>query len=280
MSNQRTIYASYLHSCLYHNRPFVLAPNSTLNQKLNINKDVDIPPGVTPSLLYFGVGNGGHRPVSSTIPTFESIPHRAWDAAMYNQVPLVLRETNNDLSPTQRARYALRKLENINGVEYYAYYLKILDLGDTVPTMKHTINENGTLTTNDFIPSNDNLNPVPPVLLADGTNPTEAEEVHVDTLTKITFDRFDRDEFVEVARILYNDPTAAIITELALCSAAQRQLSIDVDGSADNMLEGVGVQINYFVDVIEFVHKSNEGFELTLDLGGADPMIVEANGSP
>lgn len=278
MSVQRTIFATYLQNCLYQARPFVLADNSTLNTKLNIHKDVDIPPGQTPALGYYAIGNGGHSMSVGGNGLAISVPkiHRATDAALYNQIPFVLRETNDDLSTSEQTQYGLRKEETHNGTNYYAYYLKRLDLSTTVPTMKYSINDEGVITTSDFVPSNDNLNPVPPELMADGSNPTSAEYVHVESLTTVAFTQKDRDELMDVARILYGDEKYALISEIALCSGVDRQLSVPAHGGGNqNMNEAIGVQANYFIQLFRQLEYDNRGFDMTLNLGGTDPMIVE-----
>lgn len=278
MSVQRTIYATYLQNCLYQDLLFVLSDNSTLNAKLNIHKDVDIPPGVTPRLKYWAIGNGGHNMTVAGNGLAISIPkvHRATDAALYNQIPFVLRESNDDLSTAEQALYGLRRQETHGGVDYWAYYLKRLDFSDTVPTMKYSINDAGVITTNEFVPTNDNLNPEPPTLLADGSNPTEAEYVHVEALTTVQFTQKDRDELMEVARILYGDEKYALISEIALCSGVDRQLSVPAQGGGTQSFnEAIAVQCNHFVQLFRQLEYDNRGFDITLNLGGTDPMVVE-----
>ena len=278
MSVQRTIYATYLQNCLYQDRPFTLAPNSTLNTKLNIHKDVDITPGTTPRLKYYAIGNGGHTMSVGGNGLAISVPkiHRATDAALYNQIPFVLREENDDLTTLEQASYGLRRKETHGGVDYWAYYLKRLDFSTTVPTMKYSINDAGVITTNEFVPTNDNLNPEPPILIADGTNPTEAEYVHVEALTTVEFTQQDRDELMEVARILYGDEKYALISEIALCSGVDRQLSVDAQGGGTQSFnEAVGVQVNHFIQLFRQLEYDNRGFDMTLNLGGTDPMVVE-----
>lgn len=278
MSVQRTIYATYLQNCLYQDRPFVLAPNSTLNTKLNIHKDVDAPPGVTPRLMYYAIGNGGHTMSIGGNGLAISVPkiHRATDAALYNQIPFVLREDNDDLPTLEQSKYGLRRKETHGGVDYWAYYLKRLDFSSTVPTMKYSINDAGVITTNEFLPTNDNLNPEPPVLLADGSNPTEAEYVHVEALTTVQFTQQDRDELMEVARILYGDEKYALISEIALCSGVDRQLTVPAQGGGTQSFnEAVSVQVNHFIQLFRQLEYDNRGFDMTLNLGGTDPMVVE-----
>lgn len=277
MSVQRTALATYVQNCLYQNLPVVIEEFTTINERLNINQDIDIPPGQTPAMGWYIIGNGGHRVVSGgPIDITVAKVHRATDYALYNQVPFVMRRLNNDLSAAQRTNYALREVKEFNGEDWVFYWAKKIDLSQTVPTTKKTTIVNGVSDTDIFIPTNSNIYPEPPQLLADGSNPTDAESVHVDALTELLFDRFDRDEFINVAEQLYGDEKYAKISEMGILHGVSRQLSVPVNGGGtEPMSELISGQIAYHVGIDRNLLLDNEGFKVTLNLGGTDPMIVE-----
>ena len=278
MSVQRTIFGQYLQTCQYLDLPFTFNKLTTLNTKLEVFGDLDIPPNSVPKLRYLAIGNGGHTVVTKAggMVTFRRLPHRARHAALYNQLPFVMREINNDLSSEDRARYALRKRETHNGVEYFAYYLKRLTLTEVEPSIQYSVTENGVTTTDTYVPTNADINPEPPAFVADGTNVTRAEEMYTEALITVNFNQRDRDEFMEVVRILYNDEDVSMISELALCSAVDRQVTGDggVAGNV-NYNEAIAVQVNHHIQVFRSLKEDNNGFTIRINVGASDPMLIE-----
>jgi hypothetical protein len=271
-----TIYGSYLQSVTYQQRPFVLMPKTTLNEHLDIIKDLEIPPNVYPKPHYIAIGQGGHRNVNDgDIESTEDVIHRSTDSVLYKQAPFVLRELNDDLDDARRQRYALRKIENYNGIDYIAYYLRRLDFNQTDTVMKLIVTNNGNVTEDIFVPSNDNMNPIPPVVIADGTNDTNSKQVVVESLTDFVFDAFDRDEFVNAIRIRTGKENMAIISEIALCSGIDKQHTGPVDGGSVQYDEVQACQINYFISARNYLHIDTQGFSKTLNIGGSDPLYVE-----
>lgn len=278
MSVQRTYLGQYLQNCMYLKRPFRLNKLTTLNTKHEIYADLDLPPDIMPSPLYFSIGDGGHKAVikSGGKSTFRRLPHRSRHVAMYNQLPFILREINNDLISTERAKYALRKRVTIDGVDYFAYYLKRLDLTAVEPVTMYDVTENGVTTSKVFVPSNADLNPEPPEFVADGTNITRAEEIYTESLVTINFSQLDRDEFMDVVRILYKDEDISIISEMAICSAFDRQVTGDNgSGGEVSYMEAIGVQINHHIQVFRSMKEDDQGFVVKINIGASDPMLVE-----
>lgn len=278
MAGQRTHMAQYLQSVLYLRRPFILNPITTLNTKLGVHPDLQIPPDQYPEPKFLAIGDGGHRLVTKAggRPVLNNIPHRARHSALYNQLPFVLREVNADLSAAQRSGYALRKRITVGSQEYYAYYLKRLNLNAVETSTKHVVTESGSNTVVTFVPTNNDLNPEPPAYVADGTNVTRAEYLVTETPIQIVFTAADRDEFMNVARILYNDEDMAIISEMALVSGADRQVTGQgSDGQSINYMECAAAQINHFFQTKRFLKDDTQGFVLDVGIGGEDPMLVE-----
>ncbi len=126
----RTVYGSALQTAKQLGLPYDVKANSTLNEKFGILSSVSLASDDIPNMRYFVIGNGGHQMTigANNIAKPEPIQHLATDAALYNQIPFVLREPENDLSPSERLKYALRRSETHQGRPYYAYYLRRLDL--------------------------------------------------------------------------------------------------------------------------------------------------------
>lgn len=100
--------------------PYAPAPNTTLNEKLDIFPNLDIKDKL-PTLSYIGIGNGGNNVVYNVLKTSE---HEVKDASLFNQVPFLIIEKTRDLTIQERSEYRLRKETVINGIEYVEYYLK------------------------------------------------------------------------------------------------------------------------------------------------------------
>src|SRR5690606_18437856 len=136
-----------LQTCMLSGLPFVVKPNTTLNERFDIESGTLPANGVLPTLHYMGIGNGGHKMVvgAGGMSKPEPIQHLATDASAFNPIPFVIREPINDLTPAERANYALRKETIINGTAYVSYYLRRIDLSGILPTMEHrVIQEDGT----------------------------------------------------------------------------------------------------------------------------------------
>src|ERR1035437_4515235 len=129
----RTIYSGDLQNSLLLGIPYATKKYSTLNEFLGIAADVSLATTDTPKMRYAAIGNGGHKMVvgSNGIAKIEPIQHTTTDAALYNQIPFVLRAIGNDLSLADQANYGLKKRITVGvgaaSADYYAYYLKRLD---------------------------------------------------------------------------------------------------------------------------------------------------------
>src|SRR5574343_1642511 len=166
----RTIYGAALQTAQLLNLPHVIPPHSTLNEKFNINAAMTIPDTEIPHIRYVGIGNGGHRVVvgSNNISYNQPIQHLPRHAGLYNQLPFVLRPITNDLTPQERNKYRLRTILQHGGVSYAAYYLKTIDLTNSVVDMEYYTVENGITTSSTFAPNSSDLNPTPPDLSSTG----------------------------------------------------------------------------------------------------------------
>lgn len=274
----RTIYGNYLQSCLFSARDFILREYSTLNEKLGILKDVDPGRNSPPSLGYVAWGNRGHtlKVGADGIPYPDTVPHRATDAALYNQLPFVLRSVDNDIAPAVRANYALRRLEVHDGVQYIAYYLRRLDKSKMVPTMYYTQVSNNQENKVQFLPSASNLNPTPPVIDNEGTNLISADYVSVESILTLLFSEQELTEMINVAKIIYKKEQLAMMTEVALCTGVDRMISIPATGNqpAANFQEAIAVQIAAHAAVnYSLLHVRRE-LAVEIDVGSIEPLFA------
>ena len=191
----------------------------------------------------------------------------------------MLRPVNNDLTTTERARYALRRVEQHNGVQYAAYYLKRIDLGQVVPQMLYKVVANGNETTTPFTPTAANLNPTPPNVDGSGQWIVSGDYVIAKAVLELSMTANDANELANVARILYGDDGYAIISEIALCHGVDKIVNVSAGNSSFNMLEAIGVQIASHIPSFYSMKFSSEGVRISMNVGASEPMwnIVLAN---
>lgn len=274
----RSVYGAHLQTCLLLGAKLLLPASSTLNEKLGIQPDTLIPQDIYPHMRYAVIGNGGHKMImgSNQISKPEPVQHRATDASLFNQLPFVLREINNDLSIGERAGYGLRRLEDHDGVPYIAYYLKRLDYQNVAAQLDYKTVNNGVTVTTPFVPNNSNLNPVPPDLTSSGVNVTTGD--YISATAKVPFKLTESEvvEILNVSKILYGDDGYAIISEIGLCSGVDKVVSVasGTSGSNINFNEVIGTQIVSFINGFFSMKFSNSGIDVLFDCGNTEALGV------
>ncbi len=202
--------------------------NSTLNYKYGVNPDTL--PVEAPKIAYFGMGIRGMKnlddnlsapyvPLSSNMDLFEPIPFRVVPA-------------DADLDPIERSNYRIRVLRQIEGQDYFCYYLKkLVILDNAVKILDTEIATGNEVEIDEFDPNN--LTPTPFHTTAEGNITAEHElSVALDTELHLT-----GEEVVESINILYaGNLLKARISELAIYSGEDA----DVAGP-----DGVGGTLTY-----------------------------------
>jgi hypothetical protein len=272
----RTIYGSALQTYLLTGRTFSRKANSTLNEKFNIQKDTLPNSTSTPTLGYYAIGNGGHTWSAGAggIGKPDPLQHIATDAANFNHIPFVLRTLDNDLTALERARYALRRIETIDGVQYAAYYLKRIDYtGVTVDMQLKTI-ANGVTTVSTFTPDSSNLNPTPQQLSSTGVNSTDGTYACATAKIDLSLDQDDCTELLNVAKIKYGDDSYAIISEVGLVSGVDQMVQASGQGNSTFQFnEAIAAQLISFINAFYPVKYLNTGIDIVLDVGATEPLF-------
>lgn len=277
----RSVYGSSLQTKMLMDLPYVMVPNTTLNERFGIQADIPPQEGQMPHLKYFCIGNGGHRNRTGAdgVPYTTPINHKASDAALFNPLPFVLRAVNDDLSPARRQQYALRREEEHGGQRYYAYYLKRLDLSAVNAVMHITTVQDGVETTLPFQPTNSNLYPEPPETPPEGVLPTNGNYLTTSAIMEVLFNAQDVEELIAVAEILYDNQYMAVVSEIGLCSGVDRQITAPGPGNTNfEFNEAIAVQICSFITAYYSMAYANEGFDFHVELGATEPLLGEEEG--
>ena len=270
----RTAYGSELQSVQFSQLPFDMKQYTTLNEALTIEAGVPPDAGVIPSVKYYAIGNGGHSfQTASGIPFIQPEAHDPRDAGLFSQLPFVLAPVAQDITPTQQANYALRKQVTYNGNDYYAYYLRRLDLTNTAVALQLASINNGVTTTTEFVPTAANLHPTPPSLSNQGSNPVTSTFVQASALIPFTLSQWECQQLLNVASIIYGNENLAIISEIGLCSGVDKNISIGTGGTFN---EAIAVQIVAHIPAFHAIPFTATGLTGTMDLGTNEPATTQS----
>lgn len=271
----RTIHGAYLQTVQLLGLPFIVKPNSTLNEKFQVHSDVNLGDTDMPRMRYIAIGNGGHAFNTSAdgIPTPSSVQHLPRHGSLYNHLPFILRPLSDDLTAVERSKYRMRKIEEINGVRYAAYYLKTIDVSQTLPQIELRDITNGVITSVPFEPTITDLNPLPPNFINNGIVTTTGTYIAATAKVPFTMDEWEVNEFASACNIKYGDDRYAIISEIALCSGIDRPVSGEFNNVVSGYIDVVVAQVVSFLNVFYTAKFSNNGIDVMFDVGSVEPLL-------
>lgn len=275
----RTIWGAELQTAQLLKKSYTPRQSTTLNEKFNIVADALPQNDVWPTLKYMAVGVGGRQLAAGAEGIIKTtpIPHLPTHAAMYRQVPFVLRRTTQDLTAEQRANYALRREETHNGISYYAYYLRRIDLTNSGTSLFRTSKVNGVETTVPYVPNNSNLNPTVPELPSSGAvqTLTDGDYVSVSAMLTLSLTPFDVVELIEVAKVLFGSEDYAVISEIGLVTGIDRTVNVTGTGGVQiSFNEAVHAQISTFISADNSLTNATDGLELLVDVGATESLLT------
>lgn len=271
----RTAQAAKLQTSQFLNIPHVLDANTTLNEKFNIQTNVSLSDTDKIGLKYIGIGNAGHTSTIGVngISKTKLRRHKPRHAALFNQLPFILRLPTDDLTALERPKYRLRRLETHNGVAYVAYYLRLLDLSETQTRLEFRTADNGVVTSTPYVPTLEDLNPVPEDLTPGSVLETTGDYVSAVAKVSLVMNAEDMIELRNVCNVIYGDEDYSMITEAALCSGVDRSVTGDFNGASVGYTEAIGVQVMNFAQTSFFAKFNNIGIKLTYNVGAAEPLF-------
>lgn len=271
----RTALAGMIQTNQYIGEPAMKMPNSTLNQKLAIHPGVDLTTGEIQKVVYVAIGNGGHDFTvgANGRKKWIGVHHTARHAALYNQLPFVLRRVSEDLDVAQRQRYRLRRLEEHHGESYVAYYLRVLDMSNVVTQMEIRRVQDGVTTSIPYTPTLEDLNPTPPTLIAGQAVTTTGE--YIATTAKVPFEMSvdDVQEFVNACEIIYGEEGYAVISEVTPVAGVDRLLPGEFNGVTEEYTEVIRAQVTSFISTAYVMDFFTDGVKITLDIGNVEPLL-------
>lgn len=273
----RTVLGAQLQTNHYLKLPTIINPNTTLNQKFDIQNNIALAENDIPAANYYAIGNGGHDYAigvdGAKLPS--PIMHKVRSAALYNHLPFILRTPNNDITNTQRNSYRLRKNVVIGGNQYIAYYLRTIDKSSTESSLQLREVVDGVVTSTPFEHILSDLSPTPPDIDNEGNNTTTGNYISATARIVFSMNDFDIEELLNVANIIYNDDRYAIISEVAICSGVDKTVTGTFNGVNSSYVESVGVQCMSFLNTLFVAKFMNNSFSAQMDVGSVEPLLLE-----
>ena len=266
----RTIYNIKLQTCMMANIPYQPLPNTTLNEKFDIleyeqqncvnNLKSDRP--LYPTIKGIVIGNGGLSLVDSDIFDLKLGKHSPIDGALFNHLPFVLREENNDLPDADKLNYRLRKELYIDGKKYVAYYLRIIKESELFYKPDILYVDNSKAIPSIKVLSTDRTDILNPSPVKDNRMSTYNNTVEVYNILRYNFQISERDmlELENVFNVL--NIKNRLITELGFVTG--------IDVPLNNYKELVYSQIGFFIDLsldLEYLKNQNS---ITIEIGGGE----------
>lgn len=272
----RTIIGSRILAALQQGKAFTHVPFTTLNEGLGIQAGVMPTDGDTPRVRYYAIGINGHiNRVGGDGGHYSQARQKGPEEfGLYQQVPFVLRSPNDDLSIAERAPYALRKIIEVNGEKFVAYYLKRIPISpEPVKMLQNTVVD-GVTTTVPFVPTNANLHPAPKDPASINVISTNGTYLSTSAMMVLEFSAKDVEELLNVALIMFGSEERALISEISLVAGSDRVVQYTDPGQAPfNMNEVVMAQIATHITGLWPVAFTSQGFTYDLDLGGTEPLV-------
>ncbi len=184
--------------------------NATLNRVYNILPN-EVPTTLEKQshLRLFGIGNGGRRNVDDTDFT-EPNEVSSKDLNLYRAVPFRCVPLVQDLNATERAKYRMREVRQIDNVWYALYWLKLMTFLQN--EVIYTKTNRNTGVEEPWTMDYSYLHPTPPTAPPTGYVGNPFNEINVTATAQLTI---TGEEIIEGINVLYEgDGRRATISEL------------------------------------------------------------------
>ena len=275
----RTIYGALLDTAKRFNEPLPILPNSTLNQKFGVSELETILTDEFPHTQYFAIGLKGTDIKMDTDGLYVT-KYREYNprwASLLGHVPFVMRPVDNDLTAQERLNYRMRRIEEHNGQQYVAYYLRKLDTSQGSVGVEHRKLVDNNIVPSAWEPTLADLNPTPIT-----ANPNQVIRTGDDYLSavrrfELNFTPNDIQEIMDAVNIIYGDPDKANLTEFALVSGVDRSVQGSFNGSLQNYTEAIYAQVTDFVKSTISCPNALLGTKIFLDAGSNEPLLIVGN---
>ncbi len=300
-----TIYGGEIMAAKRHGLNVNLHENSILNNVVTLKPGVSgsnrYPQNVTPyapgetnlfTSRFFIIGTGAHipQPRNDGATFLMSVPHSPADSGPYYWLPFKMVKLSGagsqpDISGPERRKYVMRRLVTISGDHYAAYWIKRLPLssGLTPSRFTYLVNNGVASAPTPFSPGSSHMQPTRPTLVQ-GVIPTTGRYFEASIPITITFTEAEVNDLRNVGQVLFNNPNAIVISEVALVYGIERVgfQEYNLPGgtlsavNADSTLTELSTAVvGCWVSEIKQIGANSE-LEIELDIGAVEPEFSEA----
>jgi len=266
LNSQRTVYGNALNLAMLAGVPYKVLDNTSLNEKFKILTSEGVPNNVYPTINYFAIGVGGSDIISNNGYSYSK--HSPVDAGLFKQIPFIIRATDDDLIPNERAKYRFRVIEHINGIEYVCYYLKKIENINLVDEFYKVTTDNGVSKLSIYDTNVDTLlNPIAIDRSQSAVDPTKAD--YLLKIMKLDFVLTSNEllELENVFNILQLSETA--VSEIGVCTGVDRIFN----GVQEATCTQVYVHVGMDIELTAYL-GTTQGFLRSIELGGGEPMYL------
>lgn len=256
--------------------PYTFLPNSVMNEALNIYPDSRPDQNYLPYSRYVCIGVGAltSRFLADGRMELVPIPHEPRHTGLYDQVPWVIRDLDNDLTTAERLRYRLRKIMPFGNTQKVAYFARLLDYSKTTAGLEFRTVQDGIISAAPWEPDADDQFPKRPVINPGQTYVTGDDYIAATAKTRFEFTKQDMAELVNVGNIMFNNPMAMTISEIAICSGQDAVVDGQINGSVFQYTDAIAVQITDFVSTLVSPLFQSDGAAINLDIGSTEPLLA------
>lgn len=196
---------------------------STINEKFNVGTALAVPNGVSPIAQYWAIGNGGFYitayPGDGGVDQ-KPTPHNTTHTGLFSYTPFVIRPLASDLSSLERQNYRMRVQITHGGQDYWAYYLKKIDISEVSAVLEKRTSVSGS-TPVPFAHVTSDMNPTLPVISGGGTVTATGEYAAAMAVVPFVLTQQERDEYMAAINILYDGALGrGTIGEIGIVSGA------------------------------------------------------------
>ena len=273
-TNTATIYGAYVQSNMMFDKPYVFVPNTTLNERHEVQAGITPTAAERMAIRYITIGRGGHRNVEDETIGFWTTEelHDARDASLFKPIPFLMRTLDNMLTPAERQQYGLREVREVNGKMYEIWWALAIDTSKVSPQMLlNIINQ----PSKPFVPDRNNLFPEPKPLPTNTETEVSGEYGSVSSLINFILTPANVDNIVEACRILYNNPNAAIISEIGVVASAQRMVKgRGVGNGTIDYVEAICATLMSILITYHLLTATNRGVKEELEMGTTEPTLI------
>ena len=265
----KTIYNVMLDTAKMLGKQHVILPNTTLNEKFDVQGLESITPG-NPMLQYYCLGLDYESMIEDETINIDNIRHKPTDGALFKHIPFVHRIITSDLNITERDRYRLRVEKTFDGVTYAFYFLKLIDDIDVNSKLLYVSNVDNESYLSLF--STEVTHILNPELEArDRVEDSTIDYIAYSQHGTIVITDFELNNIEKASRLLYEIPASESVTlgELGLVTGSEALNALGNKEAANTQM-GYFLKINHLLEDITL----GKSFTKLIELGGMSPLVL------